>query len=67
MDKSDPIAEKNWRTLIEAYNLRLKHEAEIEAVDDPFDILDISTENVQPHIFHKSKYPNRLRVTSIAE
>ncbi|MDG2341097.1 MAG: hypothetical protein P8L32_07880 [Paracoccaceae bacterium] len=67
MDRSDPIAEKNWRSMIEAYNLRLRNEAELEADDDPFDITDISTENVQPHVFRKSKYPNRLRITSIAE
>ena len=65
MTNSDSIAEKNWRVLVEAYNLRQKNEA--QAQTDPADIPHPSGSAVAAHVLHRGRFPHRLRVTSIAE
>jgi len=65
MIKSDSLAVKNWHALVEAYNLRQQNEVHVAA--DTVDMPDTAGTAFVSQVRHKGRFPDRLRVTSIAE
>lgn len=65
MKTSESTANENWGVLVEAYNLRLQNEAEMETVKT--DASKATGPAFASYVAHKGRFQNRLRITSIAE
>ncbi|MDG1736414.1 MAG: hypothetical protein P8L68_04460 [Paracoccaceae bacterium] len=65
MTNADSTADKNWRILVEAYELRQQNEA--DRVSSFKQVVGGNAHRIAPQMLYKAKFPNRLRVTSIAE